>query len=65
MRRFKNPEAQKLFDEADELEIIANKQLKDNGGLLLDSIGEIFTQAAGLRVWADELEEEYEEDLER
>ena len=65
MKRFKNPKAQELFDEATELEAIANKQLEENGGLLLDSIGDIFTEAAGIRVQADDLEEEYEEEMER
>ena len=65
MKRFKNPKAQELFDAADELEKIANKQLEENGGVLLDTIGEIFTEAAGMRVEADNLEEEYEEEMER
>lgn len=64
MKKFKNPKAQQLFDEADRLEEFANKKIAE--GVLVDNgPGDWLTEAAGLRIQADELEEEYEEDWER
>ena len=64
MMKFKNPKAQQLFDEAEKLEEFANKKISE--GVLVDNgPGDWLTEAAGLRIQADELEEEYEEDWER
>ena len=64
MKKFKNPKAQELFDEAEKLEQFANKKIAE--GVLVDyGPGDWLTEAAGLRIQADELEEQYEEDWER
>ncbi len=64
MKKFKNPKAQQLFDEAEKLEKFAREQIEK--GVLIDyGPGDWLTEAAGLRIQADELEEEYEEDWER
>lgn len=65
MKRFKNPKAQELFDEAEELEKYALEEIEKHGGLILDSYADMLTEAAGLRVQADDLEEEYEDEMER
>ena len=64
MKKFKNPKAQQLFDEAEKLEQFAKEQIEK--GVVIDlGPGDWLTEAAGLRIQADELEEEYEEDWER
>lgn len=64
MKKFKNPKAQQLFDEAEKLEEFANKKIAE--GVYVDNgPGDWLTEAAGLRIQADELEEEYEDDWER
>lgn len=65
MKRFKNPKAQELFDEADDIERQAKIIIKRSGGVIDNFCGELLTMAAGLRVEADDLEAEYEEDFER
>ena len=68
MRKFKNPKAQQLFDEAEKLEEFANEKIVQ-GVCVEHGPGDWLTEAAGLRIQADELEEEYEveseEDWER
>ena len=64
MKKFKNPKAQELFDAAEKLEKFAKTKLEE-GVWVEDGPGEWLTEAAGLRVQADELEEEWEEEHER
>ena len=64
MKKFKNPKAQELFDEAEKLEEFANQKIAE-GVCIEHGPGDWLTEAAGLRIQADELEEEYEEDWER
>ena len=64
MKKFKNPKAQQLFDEAENLEQFAREQMEK--GVIIDyGPGDWLTEAAGLRIQAEELEEEYEEEMER
>lgn len=59
MKRFKNPKAQELFDEAEELEKFAREKIEQ--GVFIDhGPGEWLMTAAGLRNEADELEAELE-----
>lgn len=70
MKEFKNPKAQELYLASLELEIeasmIAEEEMKQVGCVLDNGSCEMFMQAAGLRVMADDLEagllteEEYE-----
>lgn len=55
MRKFKNPKAQRLYEEAEELEKFARKKL-DEGVLVEHGPGEWLTEAAGMRALADDIE---------
>ena len=61
MVKFKCKEAQKAFDEAQELEdYVASKEKEyERLGIMTEYDCELLTEAAGLRVLADELEAEY------
>jgi len=60
MREFKNSKARELFLESLRLDNIAyekqNKEIKQLG-VALDTTLDIFTEAAGLRVLADDIED--------
>ena len=60
MREFKNSKARELFLESLRLDKIAkekqNKEIQELG-VALDTTLDIFTEAAGLRVLADDMEE--------
>ena len=60
MREFKNSKARELFLESLRLDNIAceqqNKEIKEFG-VALDTTLDIFTEAAGLRVLADDIED--------
>lgn len=64
MRKFKNPEAQEMWDEAEALERTANEKIEESG-FFHDVYGEWLTMAATMRFEAEILEEEYQEDRER
>ena len=60
MRNFTNPEAIKLIKEAQQIEdfvAIEEEKLKEQGLPLLDYYGELLTEAAGLRILADDIED--------
>jgi len=60
MREFKNEKARKFFLESLELDEIAQERAKremEELGVLTDSTCDIKTEAAGLRVLADDLED--------
>lgn len=70
MKEFKNPKAQELYLASLELEYEASKlaeeEIREVGCVLDNGSCELYTQAAGLRVMADDIEagvlteEEYE-----
>lgn len=55
MKKFKNPKAQALFDEAEKLEEFARKKLEE-GVWVEHGPGEWLTEAAGMRALADDIE---------
>ena len=60
MRDFKNSKARELFLESLKLDEIAKRKVDEEVkmlGVALDTTLDIFTEAAGLRVLADEIED--------
>ena len=60
MREFKNSKARELFLESLKLDEIAKRKVDEEVktlGVALDTTLDIFTEAAGLRVLADEIED--------
>ena len=60
MREFKNKKARELFLSSLQLDEIADKRIEEemkNNGVVYEDTFEIKTEAAGLRVLADDLED--------
>lgn len=66
MRKFTNPKAIEIFNEAEEIENYVNSAIAEGRELLPDRYAELKTEAAGLRVLADDIEDGviFEDELE-
>lgn len=57
MRKFTNPKAIELYNQAEEIENYVNSVIAEGKTLLPDRYAELMTEAAGLRTLADDVED--------